>query len=105
MASIRGLVRTLAVYPTTPFLRQLQPRRSIVVVPVDRPIEVEKAYGVLNRRLRFNGVIKTVRDQKLFTKGAAKNVFRRDNKQHLQLKSKVHSLLNWVEFKQKYRVE
>jgi len=91
--------------PVTPVLRSLQPRRTIVVVPVDRPAEVEKAYGILNRRLRFNSVISTVRSQKFFVKGAEKSVLRKERKDHLQLKSKVHALLNWVEFKQKYRVE
>ena len=38
-------------------------------------------------------------------KGSVKRVKRREHKEHLMLKSKVQGLLEWVEFKQKYRVD
>jgi hypothetical protein len=47
----------------------------------------------MNRRLRVTGVLKKIRSKKHHVKGAEKAVLRKEKKDSLKLKSKVHGLL------------
>mmetsp|Transcript_34978 Transcript_34978/g.79026 ORF Transcript_34978/g.79026 Transcript_34978/m.79026 type:complete len:102 (+) Transcript_34978:84-389(+) len=81
------------------------PRRSVSQIRVDRQGDIDKTFGLLNKRMRDHGIIRKLKEKRHYIKGAEKAVKRQERKEFLKLKSKVGSLLEWVEFKQRYRVD
>ena len=80
------------------------PARGIMMYDVERPLEAEKVFSQMLRQQRAEGILRRDR-QKRHVKQSVKRVQHKERKEALVLKSKVHGLLEWVEFKQKYRVE
>lgn len=73
--------------------------RGIIVMDLDIEDDPEKSFNMIHKTL-----MQEKKRSPHFVKGAVKNVLRKEHKEHLKLKSKVHNLLSWVEFKQKHRV-
>lgn len=76
-----------------------------MIFDVDRPAEAEKTFARMVRQQRTEGILRRVRANRNHIKQNVKRVKHKERKESLVLKSKVHGLLEWVEFKQKYRVD
>jgi hypothetical protein len=75
-----------------------------MIFDVERPSEAEKTFAMMVREQRSQGILKKVREDR-HVKQSVRRVQHKERKESLMLKSKVRGLLEWVEFKQKYRVD